>query len=78
MRSSPRSPRCAALPTKPASRRKEVEALSAMPDGLSQRSEEISGIIRVISEIADQTNLGLNAAIEAARRRTGARRRGGR
>ncbi len=35
---------------------------------LSQRTTEISGIVRVIREIAEQTNLlALNAAIEAAR-----------
>ena len=46
----------------------DVEELSTMLDGLNQRAQEISGIIRVIKEIADQTNLlALNAAIEAAR-----------
>ncbi|MDQ7988593.1 MAG: methyl-accepting chemotaxis protein [Candidatus Dactylopiibacterium sp.] len=46
----------------------EVEALSALLDGLGQRTTEINSIIEVIKEIADQTNLlALNAAIEAAR-----------
>ncbi|WP_417068495.1 methyl-accepting chemotaxis protein [Niveibacterium terrae] len=46
----------------------EVEDLSALLDRLNQRAQQISGIIQVIKEIADQTNLlALNAAIEAAR-----------
>ncbi|GAA5787095.1 methyl-accepting chemotaxis protein [Chitiniphilus shinanonensis] len=46
----------------------EVENLASLLDSLSRRSQDISGIIQVIREIADQTNmLALNAAIEAAR-----------
>ncbi|WP_277373229.1 methyl-accepting chemotaxis protein [Pseudomonas sp. AA-38] len=41
---------------------------SRVIDGLGQRSQEIGGIVSVITAIADQTNLlALNAAIEAAR-----------
>lgn len=51
---------------------KQIEAIVARAatsvNGLGQRSEQIGGIVGVINEIADQTNLlALNAAIEAAR-----------
>jgi methyl-accepting chemotaxis protein len=45
-----------------------VEQSAKVVSALGERSAEIAGIVRVIHEIADQTNLlALNAAIEAAR-----------
>lgn len=45
-----------------------VEQSARVISALGERSEAISGIVKVIREIADQTNLlALNAAIEAAR-----------
>ncbi|WP_068638513.1 methyl-accepting chemotaxis protein [Thauera butanivorans] len=45
-----------------------MDAASKNVTTLSRRADEIGGIVRLIKEIADQTNLlALNAAIEAAR-----------
>ncbi|MCB1890217.1 MAG: methyl-accepting chemotaxis protein [Rhodocyclaceae bacterium] len=47
---------------------RSVEESAQLIGALGARSDEISGIVNVIREIADQTNLlALNAAIEAAR-----------
>jgi methyl-accepting chemotaxis protein len=45
-----------------------IQAAGHSVEGLSQRATEIGGIVQLIREIAEQTNLlALNAAIEAAR-----------
>ena len=47
---------------------RSVEESAQVVAALGERSEQISGIVKVIHDIADQTNLlALNAAIEAAR-----------
>jgi len=47
---------------------KQVDESSVSMEALGKKTEEIGAVIRVITEIAEQTNLlALNAAIEAAR-----------
>ncbi|HUX62430.1 methyl-accepting chemotaxis protein [Sulfuricella sp.] len=46
----------------------KIRDIAASVDSLNQRAGQIGGIVQLIKEIADQTNLlALNAAIEAAR-----------
>jgi methyl-accepting chemotaxis protein len=46
----------------------EIQSSASAIQALGERSQQISGIVKVIKDIADQTNLlALNAAIEAAR-----------
>ena len=46
----------------------DVNTSSTLAQSLAKRSDDISGIVRVIKEVAEQTNLlALNVAIEAAR-----------
>ncbi|HEU0234282.1 MAG TPA: methyl-accepting chemotaxis protein [Gallionella sp.] len=46
----------------------KIRDISASVDGLNRRAGQIGGIVQLIKEVADQTNLlALNAAIEAAR-----------